>query len=230
MCSDYLNHYLKMNSIDSENPDSIRNWYEKRGDYYQKEFEPYIKGFTFSSVLELGCGIGGFLYYLKKKDIRNFTGVDISKEELEFCRKYVTDQVIESDAITFLKKAESKYDLIVLYDLIEHITKKDIPEFLRLLHKALNENGRVVVRTPNMASLTASYSRYIDFTHETGLTSESITQVFSDAGFSELSVHNSFISRKRLYLIQLLTKLIGKIYNFSPNKIVTRNLVLTALK
>ena len=132
--------------------------------------------------------------------------------------------------IAFLQGGTEKYDYIIALDLIEHLPKQRVDEFCRLLFGALKNGGSVVLRTPNMGSLFALRSRYIDFTHEVGFTEESICQVLRDNGFSKIAVHNSYIGKKRLMCIKLFQRTLEKLYNIAFATIVTQNIVIAASK
>ncbi len=228
---DYFSkHYAIMNNIDLDSEDSLLNWYKASYDYYDKYLRQHLKLSDDLKILELGCGIGGFLYYLKKNGSENFLGVDISEEQLSICQKYVTTKVVNEDVLNFLKKQDHKYDLIVLLDLIEHLGKDKIIQFIELLYNTLKVNGRILLRTPNMGSLFGLRSRYIDFTHEVGFTEESIKQVFHQIPFSNVEVYNTNIGNKRLFVIKLFQRILETFYNVKLSKIITQDLILIALK
>jgi len=162
------------------------------------------------------------------KGVRTYLGVDRSEEQLNVCKKYVTTKVVNDDVLIFLKKNESKYDIIFLFDLIEHIKKDRIIELVGLLYKTLNLNGKILLRTPNMGSLFGLRSRYIDFTHEVGFTEESIKQVFHQIPFSNVQVYNTYVGNKRLFTIKLYQKMLERLYNVKLSTIVTQDLLLIA--
>jgi len=227
---DYFSkHYAIINNIDLNSEDSIMGWYKSSLDYYDKYLRQHLKLSDDKKILELGCGIGGFLYFLKKNGCENFLGVDNSEEQLSICKKYVTTKVVNEDVLSFLKNHNHKYDLIVLLDLIEHLGKDKIIQFIELLYKTLNVNGRILLRTPNMGSLFGLRSRYIDFTHEVGFTEESIKQIFRQSAFSNVEVYNTYIGSKRLLAIKLYQKILEKLYNFELSNIVTQDLILIAI-
>lgn len=226
----YSKHYAEMNNIELNSEDSIKQWYRNAFVYYDNFLMRHINSFDHKSILELGCGIGGLLNFLEIKGISNYLGVDHSEEQISVCQKYVTTKVVNDDVLYFLKKNDSKYDIIILFDLIEHIEKGRIIEFVGLLNKTLNFNGRIILRTPNMGSLFGLWSRYIDFTHEVGFTEESIKQVFNQYEFSEVQVFNTYIGRQRLIAVKFYQWILEKLYNIKLSNIVTRDLILVVLK
>ena len=226
----FSKHYAILNNIDLNSEDSILDWYKLSFDYYDKFLKQHLKLSEDKKILELGCGIGGLLYFLKKSGCENYLGVDISEEQLSICQKYVTTKVLNEDVLSFLKNHNHKYDLIVLLDLIEHLGKDKIIQFIELLYKTLDLNGRILLRTPNMGSLFGLRSRYIDFTHEVGFTEESIKQVFNQSDFSKVQVHNTYIGKKRLFAVKCYQRILEKLYNIQSSNIVTQDLILVATK
>jgi len=226
----FSKHYAILNNIDLNSEDSILDWYKLSFDYYDKFLKQHLKLSDDKKILELGCGIGGLLYFLKKSGCENYLGVDISEEQLSICQKYVTTKVLNEDVLSFLKNHNHKYDLIVLLDLIEHLGKDKIIQFIELLYKTLDLNGRILLRTPNMGSLFGLRSRYIDFTHEVGFTEESIKQVFNQSDFSKVQVHNTYIGKKRLFAVKCYQRILEKLYNIKLSNIVTQDLILVAEK
>jgi len=224
----FSKHYAIINDIDLNSEDSILDWYKSSFDYYDKYLKQHLKPIDDNKILELGCGIGGLLYYLKKNGCENFLGVDISEEQLSICQKYVTNKVVKEDVLSFLKNHDHKYDLIVLLDLIEHIGKDKIIQLIELLYKTLNVNGRILLRTPNMGSLFGLRSRYIDFTHQVGYTEESIKQVFRQMAFSNINVYNACVGSKRLLAIKIYQRALEKLYNIRLSNVVTPDLILVA--
>jgi cyclopropane fatty-acyl-phospholipid synthase-like methyltransferase len=226
----FSKHYAKINVIDPNSEESIKKWYEDSLDIYDKNFMTYIDSLENKAILELGCGMGGLSYYLKKKGVINYLGIDNSEEQLSICRKFVTDKVLNDDVFSFLKNNSKTYDLIILFDLIEHLKRDIIIEFVKLLYNSLNIDGQIILRTPNMGNLFGLRSRYIDFTHEVGFTEESIKQVFAQSEFSKVQVHNTYIGRKRLFAVKYYQKILEKLYNISLSNVVTQDLILLASK
>ncbi|MBI2417796.1 MAG: class I SAM-dependent methyltransferase [Ignavibacteriales bacterium] len=228
---DYFSkHYAIVNRIDALDTDAMQHWYKEQAVYYTRELQPYIGEFKESTILEIGCGIGGILYFLKEQGANKLQGIDISAEQIAVANKYVAVNAETCDAFDFLSNTQVKYDIIIMYDLIEHIPKNRILELIEQLFNALKDGGRVITRTPNMASISGLHSRYIDITHETGFTPESIKQAFLQSPFSSITVHNSYLGNKRMFAINCYQYFIKKLYNITLSEIVTPNLICIAKK
>ncbi|ERP30718.1 hypothetical protein CALK_2461 [Chitinivibrio alkaliphilus ACht1] len=68
-------------------------------------------------------------------------------------------------------------------DVFEHIPVDEAENMLSLLKNALVPGGTLVLRVPNMSNILGAYSRFIDITHVTGYTEESLQQLLTLAGF-----------------------------------------------
>ena len=140
-------------------------------------------------ILDIGCCIGHFLAYVKSKNYNNFLGVDISKEQIDHCKKHVTRKVqLINNLQSFLKENKNSFDFILMNDVIEHIEKEEIIDTLSLVLASLKKNGAVVIRTVNLKNRWGMAVRYIDITHTIGFTEESIKQVMLIAGFRNVSL------------------------------------------
>jgi len=85
-----------------------------------------------SKILDLGCGYGSFLYFLKTNGYQNVTGIDLSAEEINICKKYFKSyHFYEEDILNFIKITNEKFDVIYLSHVLEHIKKENLFNFLR---------------------------------------------------------------------------------------------------
>jgi 2-polyprenyl-3-methyl-5-hydroxy-6-metoxy-1,4-benzoquinol methylase len=149
----------------------------------------YLRGWLprdFSSeILDLGCGDGRLVYSLQRLGYKNVSGVDISQSQLDLARQ-VSSSLHNQDVIEFLQQTARTFDLIVVFDLIEHLEKMHLLEFLTACHKVLKPGGRIVFQTPNAASPFFGSVRYGDLTHELAVTPVLLGQLMSRAGFSAI--------------------------------------------
>lgn len=227
----FSKHYSLINQIDIDSEASFKSWYNKTEIIYKYELERLLgKSYKNKSIVDLGCGIGGVLNFLKIRNCQNFFGVDSSAEQVEVCRRFVSDKVAKMDLFEFLLSNKQKYDIVIMLDLIEHISKNKIIELLHLVQNSLSPEGKVIIRTPNMGNILGLYGRYIDFTHETGFTTESLHQVLSEAEFVDINFFNSAIGMKRIYLLKFIHRILSFIYNSRVSEIVTSNILATANK
>lgn len=192
-----------------------------------------------SKILDIGCGDGGFVYWLGEFGFANVEGIDISAEQLEKARQLGVKNVKQADAIGFLKSKEKVYDVVFARDFLEHLTKAEILNVIENVRQSLKENGVFVIQTVNAENLLWGRLRYGDFTHELAFTSQSIEQVLRAVGFSEINIFpqrpvihglKSFIRYFLWYIFELLLKLYLLVENGISKGILTSDLIVRAKK
>lgn len=156
---------------------------------YEAMYGRFMPANKSSKILDIGCGAGHFLYYLKKEGYTNYRGIDISKQQVDFVKQNITENVELADAFEFLEGKEKLCDLIVVNDLLEHIPKDMIIKFLKLIYSSLKNDGIVMIKTLNMVNPFALRSRYMDITHEIGFTEHSLYEVLKVSGFEDISIY-----------------------------------------
>lgn len=78
----------------------------------------YLKG---KSVLDLGCGMGRFYSVFDGYD---YTGIDISRPAIDFCRSHYKGKFVCADLVEFDTK--KKYDNVFSWVTLEHIVPEHI--------------------------------------------------------------------------------------------------------
>lgn len=103
-----------------------------------------------SSVLDIGCGNGQFLRYLRdKRADLSLTGVDLAPN--------VPDRDIHFLQGDFLRMELGQFDAVVSFAVIEHIP--DVLNFVQQVAKSLRPNGVAAIMTLNESSLLYALAR-----------------------------------------------------------------------
>lgn len=172
----------------SHNLKNIEIEYEKRYWWFKEHVWRFIKNLDKNSkVLVIGCGLGHELYALQKLGFKDVLGVDISPECINFCQEYGFN-VIKMDIFEFLSNDAKTFDLIVAFDIIEHFTREESLSLAKLVYKSLSSGGIFIINVPNANNPLALRDRYIDLTHETIYTPESMRQLLLSAGFKKIRI------------------------------------------
>ena len=160
--------------------------------YYEVELKPLLPPDRASPVLDVGCGFGHLVRYLLERGYLNVGAIDSSAKLIEQVRKYLGERpafLCHGEADHFLQSNPDRFSLITIFDVIEHIPFPEVHAFMRLVFSALKPQGRVILRTPNMANVLGVYSRYIDLTHYHAYTEFSLFQLLRQVGFEEPTLH-----------------------------------------
>jgi SAM-dependent methyltransferase len=158
----------------------------------QAIYIPFVReagaGERSSPIVDLGCGRGEWLELLRGSGLRA-QGVDLNRIFLERCRDLSLD-VIESDAITFLRKAKhNSLGAVTSFHLIEHLPHKTLIAMLDAALHALRPGGIVILETPNPRNLqVASCNFYMDPTHRHPLPPDLMKFVVEARGFVSVEI------------------------------------------
>ena len=117
----------------------------KTRDLEEKVMKKYLRGRSFSHVLELGCGTGKNTRWLVRKAAK-VTSVDFSAEMLAVARSRIRSarvRFITADITRPWKFAGDRFDLIIFSLVLEHI--KDLDAIFRKARKSLNTGGQVYI-------------------------------------------------------------------------------------
>lgn len=224
---------------------NMKNEFELHRKYFKRNYAGYLPASKNSNILDLGCGMGQFLYFCKKEGYKNCTGIDASGQNIAYIKAhhFLEDgyQLYQASIMEFLKEKTDCYDVIVLNDVIEHLTKEEIFDVLSEVKKALKPGGRFLIKTPNMANpFVAAAGRYIDMTHETGFTEASMRQALTAAGFQNITIKGtdiyvlhpviSFAAKSVSRLVNLFLFLMSALYGRTSIRIFEKDLLAVACR
>ena len=165
---------------------------EKICSYYDDDYKKFLPEDKNIKILDIGCGMGHFLYYLSKKGYKNIKGIDICQEQVDAAKKIVPGDIRQiPDLKSYFAESGETFDMITMNDVLEHLDKKEILETLKMVRTSLNPSGVFICRVPNMSNIFGVYLFYNDFTHEAAFTEYSIGQILGLAGFEDINVYGN---------------------------------------
>jgi 2-polyprenyl-3-methyl-5-hydroxy-6-metoxy-1,4-benzoquinol methylase len=203
---------------------AFKSWDEKRTPMLDEIFaiEAGRAGITPpAAALEIGFGPGHFLDWAAAQGYRT-TGVEIIASLVDSAVRRGHRALLGLPR-EVLDPAVDRFDLVVAFDVLEHMTVDEILDFLRFAASLLNPGGRFLARFPNGASPFGAYYQTGDVTHVTVLSAGRIRQIGLSAGLSLVAAFNSArpvastargkLAQKARYLARdLLETFIGRLY------------------
>jgi 2-polyprenyl-3-methyl-5-hydroxy-6-metoxy-1,4-benzoquinol methylase len=158
--------------------------------YILHAIQKYIPADRSVTILDLGCGYGAYLYFLKQAGYANIQGIDASAEQVALAHEFGIHEVQLDEVDPFLAKLdEASVGVILLMDVLEHLTKQELFDTLDGVFRVLEPGGHCICHVPNAEGIFGMRVRYGDFTHELSFTSRSVSQVFSSIGFERITCH-----------------------------------------
>ncbi len=157
---------------------------EKQIRRFDQDFWAPMSCSTDMAVLEIGCGTGLFLAYLKEKGVADFLGIDRDEKLRGFIPASALDHFQAEDVSAYLESGAGgrRFNRIVLFDVLEHFTADEGAGLLKGLSGLLRPEGRILVKVPNMASPWGAKYQYGDLTHKAAYTPSSLRQLALAAG------------------------------------------------
>ncbi len=156
---------------------------EKLACYAAQALVPLLPEDRQAPILEIGAGCGGFLLAARRAGYANVAALDLSPQQVDFCRKLGFPEVECADAVAALSRPGRQFAAIVMADVLEHLSKAEALAVPQLAFRRLLPGGRLILRVPNMSNPLNVRTRYVDLTHEVGFTLESLGQLLRSAGF-----------------------------------------------
>ncbi len=123
-------------------------------------------------ILEIGFGNGSFMGWASQLG-HEVTGLELSEELVLRARMAGFQAASELGELP----ESSKFDLIVGFDVIEHIDLESLKSWLRTLSARLAPEGRMMFRFPNSESPLGAVYQNGDLTHVTRLGVSSMRQL-----------------------------------------------------
>ncbi len=104
-----------------------------------------------STVLDLGCGWGGFASYAAQNHKWIITATTLSQEQRKYCEKLFNKLSLE-DRISLRYQdmledlPDGQFDAIVMLESIEHVSRPRLNTFIRSLSAKLKPNGIIYIQ------------------------------------------------------------------------------------
>jgi SAM-dependent methyltransferase len=99
-----------------------------------------------------------------------------------------------------LDEIDEQFDLIILFEVIEHLELEDGVEMLGRLNELLVDGGRLIISTPNIFNPSRFW---IDATHKVAYHYEELGGLLLSQGFEVLGIYRTFNASVPKYFLRL---------------------------
>ena len=229
----YVSHISEYDNISEK---GLRRW----AAYYRAHYMRFFPSGKNAAILDIGCGYGRLIHFLKEAGYQNICGIDVSRQLIDITRQMGLTCTQCADMFAFLDGKEDRYDVVTMMDVLEHLEKQQIFTILDNVFSSLRPGGRIILQLPNALTPMSVY-RDLDFTHETAFTSTSIKDALTACGFANIRsypivphIHGP-VSLAMNLMWRVVWQNLIRLYMFSANgnlmgDIYTSNLITVAEK
>jgi SAM-dependent methyltransferase len=133
-------------------------------------------------ILDLGCGQGFFLRFLKERGIE-CRGVEVDEE---LCRLAVENglDVMQMDLMSYLRGSNDRFDGCFASHIVEHFAPVQVVDMFELLDRIVEPGGILVIVTPNIANLRRAVGDFWrDPTHVRPYPAQALKKLLEKSGW-----------------------------------------------
>ena len=99
------------------------------------------------SLLDAGCGTGGFLAWASTKGFAPLAGVDPAVEAITAARSRVPEADLRVAELALLPFPDASFAVVACNDVLQHVVEQDAAVSLRELRRVVRPDGVLLVRT-----------------------------------------------------------------------------------
>lgn len=172
--------------------------FQTRSLYVQKILNTHAPQDSLKRILDVGSGIGAYVFWLAKKYKKALvTGGEIDEDKLKYSKLLQTKLHVYNAKFTYLDITKSntkiKYDLIVTIDVLEHVSHYNVA--LHNLYKLLHRGGFLYIHVPqpNQKRILRSLRRWHHEDHvREGISREVLEKTLKKIGYTIIISRETF--------------------------------------
>lgn len=164
--------------------ESARGYYPQLNAARAKFLSSFLESRKNCRLLDIGCGVGGFLDALKATGIEGweFFGMEPSRNACDAAR--LKGYAVEHACLAEDSLPEKSFDAISLVSVLEHLLNPR--EALARVHQLLKPDGIIYVEVPNLLKPEISLSGCFSLEHIQHFTPASLADLLQSFGITEL--------------------------------------------
>lgn len=98
------------------------------------------------TVLDIGCGWGGFARWAAEKYDVKVLGIAVSREQVKFAREYCQELNVKIELRDY-RELKEKFDRIVSIGMFEHVGSRNYRTYMEVVHRCLKADGLFLLHT-----------------------------------------------------------------------------------
>jgi 2-polyprenyl-3-methyl-5-hydroxy-6-metoxy-1,4-benzoquinol methylase len=171
-----------------EAPDDIESGYDSFDRFYRDNYLHRLPANKDSRILCVSCGAGYLVKLLRDEGYSDVLGIDSFPEKVAYAEARGLPCKV-AFAFEFLEQATANYDVIFCEQELNHLTRQEIMDFLRLCRSRLQPGGMFICFALNGANpITGAEALAQNFDHFNTFTEYTMRQVLEHSGFEDVQV------------------------------------------
>lgn len=123
-----------------------------------------------ATILEIGCGWGGFAEYAARTRGVKITGITLSQAQLEFAQQRIADaglnHLVDLRLVDY-RDVQGQFDYVVSIEMFEAVGERYWATYFKAVHDRLKPDGRAVIQSITIAEeVFPRYRKTSDFIRE----------------------------------------------------------------
>ena len=137
-------------------------------DAQQNKIDHIIKKLNITKgqrILEVGCGWGGMALEIAKQKGCEVTGISLSKNQIDYCKKKAEEMGLGNQVIFKLvdyREVKGNFDRIYSVGMFEHVGKKFYKLFFDSMNKLLKQDGIFLLHTIGVVNKPSPPNKFIN--------------------------------------------------------------------
>lgn len=216
--------------------DTFGTWSVDDAAYFSAEFKRSgIVSCQGLRIFEIGFGNGNFAGYVQSMGGEYF-GSEVNGNLIKRAKDFGLDVFEGGIEQALLSDKFGTVDIVVAFDVLEHMEVADIRSFLLNAAKLLRPDGIIIARVPSGDSPFGRANFHGDITHFTALGSSAVRQLAAQTGFEVIDIGppslpilglglKRAIRRSGVLLAQkIIARLINLFFHDGQPRVITGNL------
>jgi len=116
-------------------------------------------------ILEVGCGWGGMAFEVAKQKKCEVTGITLSKNQFEYCKRKAKDLNLDNQVkfeLIDYREAKGQYDRIYSVGMFEHVGRKFYHTFFKSMNNLLKDDGIFLLHTIGVVEKPTAPNKFIN--------------------------------------------------------------------
>lgn len=171
-----------------EGPDDVEAGYRSFGKFYRANYRKYLPEDRDANILVVSCGPGYFVNVLHELGYTRIRGIDSDPEKAAHGARRGLP-CARGTAFEELMDAEQPFEAVICEQELNHLTKSEMDDFLRLVWQKLKPGGRIICHGLNGANpIVGAETLAQNIDHFNTFTAYSFEQILRHTGFEGVRI------------------------------------------